>query len=103
MVRSMGILSQLEEVNRETLSPYLFLVCSKSFTSLLNQVVRRNQITGLKVARNGPFISHLFFTGDSLIFCKAIGLEAKSILQVLRKYEATSGQMINTDKSSVLF
>ncbi len=39
----------------------------------------------------------------SILFCKAKPEECQELKQILQKYENTSGQKINTDKSSIFF
>lgn len=55
---------------RDPLSPYLFLLCAESLSSLLSNALNKNLITWCKVARSSPSLSHLFFVDDSLLFCK---------------------------------
>lgn len=55
----------------DPLSPYLFLICAEGFSALLRQAESRRDILGLKIARNAPTISHMFFADDSLLFFKA--------------------------------
>lgn len=58
---------------------------------------------GLKICRNAPSISHLFFADDSLIFFKASVDECEVLKDIFTRYELASGQKINFDKSSVSF
>ena len=57
----------------------------------------------MKISRQGPQLTHLFFADDSLIFCKANKEEAAELMKVLKVYEGASGQLINFDKSAVFF
>ncbi|XP_071920756.1 uncharacterized protein [Coffea arabica] len=87
----------------DPLSPYLFLICSEGFSSLLKRATQTRNMAGMKRSRHGPSITHLFFADDSLIFCKANSQEAKELKRILEVYEQESGQMVNLDKSSVFF
>jgi hypothetical protein len=54
-------------------------------------------------SKKGPRLSHLFFADDSLIFCKVNSVEWRRLTKLLDKYEATSGQKLNKDKTSIFF
>ena len=87
----------------DPLSPYLFLLCSEGFSNLIRQAAQTRKISGMKISRQGPSITHLFFADDSLIFCKANKDQATELMRVLQVYAKGSGQLINLDKSSILF
>nr|XP_027124324.1 uncharacterized protein LOC113741027 [Coffea arabica] len=55
----------------DPLSPYLFLICSEGFSNLLQRSTEDRSLKGVKISRQGPSITHLFFADDSLIFCGA--------------------------------
>lgn len=54
----------------DLLSPYIFLMCAESFSSLINEVDHFGEIQGLKVVKGSTSISHLFFAEDSILFVK---------------------------------
>ena len=87
----------------DPLSPFIFILCTEAFVSLLNHAENQGKITGMRVARASPSVSHLFFADDSLFFCKAEPRECEEFMKVVRTYGKTSGQCINFDKSSLLF
>ena len=58
---------------------------------------------GVVVCRRGPIISHLFFSNDNLIFCKASFEECDALQRVLRVCECASGQQLNRTKTSLFF
>ena len=53
--------------------------------------------------RGAPRINHLFFADDSLILMRACSRNAQELGRILQVYEKASGQMVNRDKSAVLF
>ena len=87
----------------DPLSPYLFILCTEALISNIKKAEREKQLTGIKVARACPSISHLLFADDSLFFCKAQKEKCHTILRILKEYEKASGQLINFDKSSIQF
>ena len=87
----------------DPLSPYLFILCTEALIANIKKEEREKRLTGLKIARGSPNISHLVFADDSLFFCKATKEECGIILKLLKEYEAASGQQINFQKSSVQF
>ncbi|XP_061993305.1 uncharacterized protein LOC133711157 [Rosa rugosa] len=87
----------------DPLSPYLFLLCTKVFSALLERKVGNGELQGLKVSEGAPTIHHLLFAYDSLLFGKATLHECLHIQNVLHDYELASGQQINFSKSSIVF
>ena len=87
----------------DSLSPYLFILCTEALIANIKKVERDKQLTEIKVARACPSISHLLFADDSLFFCKAQKEECHTILRILKEYKKASGQLINFDKSSTQF
>ncbi|XP_060972631.1 uncharacterized protein LOC133038482 [Cannabis sativa] len=85
------------------LSPYLFIVCAEGLSSLIKHAEATKLITGCKVARSAPPISHLLFADDSYVYCKASEEEANRVLTLLRTFEEASGQKVNLHKSSAFF
>jgi len=55
------------------------------------------------IAVEGTRLSHLFFTDDSLLFCRANSIEWSTILELLNLFERASGQQLNAAKTSVFF
>ena len=87
----------------DPISPYIFLLCADAFSSLINNAALNQKISGVSICRGCPRITHLFFTDDNLLFCKANGQECQHLIEILQLYEAASGQKINADKSSIFF
>ncbi|KAL0285142.1 UNVERIFIED_CONTAM: putative mitochondrial protein, partial [Sesamum angustifolium] len=76
----------------DPLSPYLFLLCTESFSLLLQLAEREGRIQGVSVCRTAPSISHLLFADDTLIFCRASLESTQVVLNVLEVYRQASGQ-----------
>ena len=55
----------------DPLSPYLFLLSAKGFTTLLDQAKSEGRIKGVSICRGAPKVTKLMFVDDSLLFCKA--------------------------------
>ena len=87
----------------DPLSPYLFLLCTEGFHSLLHQVEVAGHIRGDSICKKGLRLTHLFFADDSLIFCRASMLECQKIQSLLSCYEKASGQLLNMHKTSLFF
>ncbi|KAL0458850.1 UNVERIFIED_CONTAM: hypothetical protein Slati_0512200 [Sesamum latifolium] len=83
--------------------PYLFLLCTEAFSSLLQREEQSGQLQGVAVCRQAPRVSHLLFADDTLIFCQASVEAATCILEVLETFGPAAGQEINFAKSSVTF
>jgi hypothetical protein len=87
----------------DPLSPYLFLLCVEGFSALIRQAQRDQKIYGIRIARQAPEISHLFFADDSILFCQATEAACSKIQELLHIYELTSGQQVNREKTNIYF
>ena len=85
------------------MSPYLFILCIEALIANIKKAERGKQLTGMKITRACPSISHFLFANDNLFFCRAQKEECNTILRILKEYEVVSGQLINFDKSSIQF
>ena len=65
----------------DPLSPYLFLLCAKGFSALIHEAAMNHQINGISIYKGYPLITHLFFTNNSLLFCKAKEQECHALKQ----------------------
>ena len=87
----------------DPLFPYLFLLCALGLQSLIQKVEVNDDIRGVAICRNGPWVSHVFFADDSVLFCYATEAECQKILYILAIYERGSGQKINQEKTNIFF
>jgi hypothetical protein len=79
------------------------MLCAEGLSSLLLSEEEVGGIDGIRVCRNAPSVSHLFFADDSLILMKADMSNATSLQQVLDTYCANSRQFVSVAKSSIFF
>jgi hypothetical protein len=87
----------------DPISPYLFLLCAEGFSGLLHHAESVGEIKGIKLAPSAPTVNHLLFADDSLLLVEANEDVAAAITSILQRYEECSGQVINKEKSSVMF
>ena len=63
----------------DPLSPYLFLIYSEGFSNLLKRAEENKKMKGMKISRNGPSLTRLFFADDSLILCNVEQKDARKL------------------------
>jgi hypothetical protein len=87
----------------DPISPYLFLICGKAFSSLLNSAQEDDRLEGVRVSHNAPRPNQLLFTYDSLILLNVHEESIQRLLQILSLYEECSDYTANIDKFSIVF
>lgn len=87
----------------DPLFPYLFILCSEVLSGLCVEAQRRGSQVGIQVTRACPKISHLLFADDTMFFTKTNERCVEALKVVIQRYEAASGQTINTGKSTITF
>lgn len=70
---------------------------------MLKKVERGGKVQGVKIFHDAPRVNHLLFVGDSLILMRTRACNAQDLKYILEVYEQVSGQVINKDKSSIMF
>lgn len=85
------------------LSPFLFLLCAEGLSSILNQAENRRVLQGAVVIREGISTNYLLFADDCVLFCRAITQEWTSLRDILLAYERGSRQVLNKQKTSIMF
>src|SRR5438105_3739031 len=87
----------------DPISPYLFLLCAEGLSSLLKFSGPQYLSRGIHVGIHGPWISHLLFADDCLVFTQASDSGAKQLHDLLETYRVGSGQLVNRSKSAIFF
>jgi hypothetical protein len=85
------------------MSPYLFLLCGEGLSALLNFYNNGYIDMGMRVCNRAPWITHLLFDDDSLIFINANVASATRLNEILNIFNQASGQQVNGNKSSIYF
>ena len=60
-------------------------------------------INGVSMNRNGPTFTHVMYADNIMLFAKANCREVTALDQCLECYCQWSGQLVNQDKSSLIF
>ncbi|XP_074298566.1 uncharacterized protein LOC141629468 [Silene latifolia] len=87
----------------DPLSPYLFFMCMEVLSRQLLRAEKFGSLTGIKISRYAPTLSHLFYADDAFLCCKATPLSFETLRDMFKDFEAVSGQMINFSKSYIKF
>ncbi|XP_062010699.1 uncharacterized protein LOC133727086 [Rosa rugosa] len=87
----------------DPLSPYLFLIGAEGFSALLQKKQRDGLLSGIELCRDAPSVNHLLFADDSMLYANACLEDCYQIQDVIETYGRASGQLVNFNKSSVVF
>ncbi|KAA3464886.1 reverse transcriptase [Gossypium australe] len=75
----------------DPLSPYLFLFCGEGLSALMRMACQEGKITGAKVCRGSPSITHLMFADDCILFGEVSNRGVDALRNILQEYEVCSG------------
>lgn len=70
---------------------------------MVEREVASVNMKGVRIAPSAPVISNLCFADETILFCQATPQEAETVRYLLNKYAAASGQIINMEKSTMVF
>jgi hypothetical protein len=87
----------------DPLSPYLFLLCAEDLSCFLKHSGPQFLAKGIRVGVHAPWISHLLFADDCLVFMQVSDRGASRLKELLLTYHKGSGQMVNMSKSAIFF
>ncbi|XP_026444130.1 uncharacterized protein LOC113344348 [Papaver somniferum] len=83
----------------DCLSPYIFIICMEVLSQLILKGEALNLIQGFKIRKDSPYISHLFFADDCMLFSKAFLMYARNLMKIINVFAKASSQAINFEKS----
>ncbi|CAN1165788.1 Transposon TX1 uncharacterized 149 kDa protein [Linum perenne] len=87
----------------DPISPYLFIILTNSLSFLIEKGMNEGSLKGIKLKARCPTLTHVLFADDTIIFGEASVREATTIKATMEKYANLTGQVINNEKSSIMF
>lgn len=81
----------------------LFTILADLLSRMIVKAELEGRISGVKISRISPRVTHLLYADDLVIYCKATSLVFWNLGTILRKFCMSTGQVINWDKSSAHF
>ncbi|XP_074300110.1 uncharacterized protein LOC141631324 [Silene latifolia] len=87
----------------DPLSPYLFILCMEVLSCNMECAQREGKLQGIRVCHGVSPLTHLFFADDSIFFFQNKGMAVRCLKRLLASYCEASGQVINEDKSGIIF
>jgi len=87
----------------DPLSLYLFILCMEKLSISICEAVSSGNWHPIQIARNGPYISHLLFADDILLFTKTKNSEFRYINTLFEYFSQASGLKINLAKSRAFY
>ncbi|XP_070022541.1 uncharacterized protein [Nicotiana sylvestris] len=85
----------------DPVSPTLFILAAEALSRGLNALHTNLYFCGFGMPKWSPKINHLAYADDMIIFSSSDETSLMLIMQVLKAYEAASGQLVNKTKSAV--
>lgn len=84
---------------RDPLSPFMFIIADEGLNWLFKKSLMEGTLSGLSMTDEGPVITHLQFTDNTLVFCLASNEEVQVIKKLLGDFEEIFGLRINYHKT----
>ncbi|XP_039054285.1 uncharacterized protein LOC120196582 [Hibiscus syriacus] len=87
----------------DPLSSYLFVICMERLAQEIALSVNQGRWKPIKLSRNGPDISHLFFVDDLILFAEVNNSHIRIIHNTINKFCNSSGQKVSLQKSNIFY
>lgn len=81
------------------LSPTLFIIAAEVLARGFNRLNENRDYKGFGLPKWSPTINHLSYVDDTILFCSGDKVPIIWMMDVLRRYENCSRQLINLNKS----
>ncbi|CAJ2665276.1 unnamed protein product [Trifolium pratense] len=78
----------------DPLSPYLFVICMEKLSLAIVEAVQDNCWKPIRVSKNGPCFSHLFFADDVLLFSKATCSQGRLMANLFNNFNQMTRNFI---------
>lgn len=85
----------------DPLSPFLFIIAMEGLNVAMRTACQKSLFHAVKVPKDGPDISHLFYADDVLFVGKWLRSNFTNLARVLRCFHVVSGLKVNFQKSNV--
>lgn len=86
----------------DPLFPYLFLMCIEDLVKLFQREKIYKSVKGIQICKGAPYINHLLFADDNVIFCKVDVNSSKNFYRSFTSMLRASGQKINAKKMAIV-
>ena len=87
----------------DPLSPYIFVLCIERLSHMINAVLRDKALKPIMIFRGAPYLSHLMFADDIILFAEASVEQMLVVQRCLEDFYLVSSQKVSLEKSRVLF
>nr|XP_009768117.1 PREDICTED: uncharacterized protein LOC104219182 [Nicotiana sylvestris] len=85
----------------DPLSPTLFILAVEALSRGLNSLHTNLYLCSFGMPKWSPKINHLSYADDTIIFCSSNETSLRLVMEVLKAYESSSGQLVNKAKSAI--
>ncbi|XP_071712198.1 uncharacterized protein [Rutidosis leptorrhynchoides] len=86
----------------DPLSPFLFILATEGLNVLTKNAVAKKMFSGVEVGADKVVISHLQYADDTIFFGTWSESNVRSLLNLLKCFELTTGLKINYHKSNLI-
>lgn len=81
------------------LLPYLCVLCMERLGHLINDEVHKGQWQPIQLRKGGPYLAHIFFADDLVLFAEADLNQIQFIKGCLERFYGSSGERVSLAKS----